>query len=122
MGQIKLYEDKRIRKSSKVLSINKTDNVRNTAWSEVECGIGGREMVRYGEGGEWGVLVGGEFLSQLLQVTPRHTSTLDGHFREAWTGLDWTARCSKFSNRSVSCVFIPHPSSFMFGVMLMVLN
>ena len=26
----------------------------NTAWSELECGIGGREMVRYGGGGRMG--------------------------------------------------------------------
>ena len=26
----------------------------NTAWSELECGFGGREMVRYGGGGRGG--------------------------------------------------------------------
>ena len=44
-------------------------NVESVAerWSDMGEGYGG----------------GGKFLSQLQQVTPRHTSTLDGHFLEA---------------------------------------
>ena len=40
---------------------------------------------------------GGKFLSQLHQVTPRHASTLDGHFWEAWIGTkSWSAKKRAF--------------------------